>query len=78
LCNTICVYGNINKAGNKYYILCKEILPVVVKKFYLPDKIILPVVNPLWKTTGKNFLPVVTKIIHPSEVELLDTHSNND
>lgn len=50
----------------------------MVKNFYLPGKIILLVVNSLWKTTGKNFLPVVTKITHPSEVELLDTHSNND
>jgi len=29
LCNTICVYGNINKAGNKYYILCKEIYMII-------------------------------------------------
>ena len=56
----------------------KKFLPVMVKNFYLPGKIILLVVNSLWKTTGKNFLPVVTKITHPSEVELLDTHSNND
>ena len=28
-CNTICVYGSINKIGNKYYVLCKEMYMIV-------------------------------------------------